>query len=93
MNENIQKLLLEVVNMEGEDGELMPSLHTPEQIEKFATLIIRRCAITASMFSIDKHDIHPDIKWDDMTESAKMINHTTCQQVSMQILDNFGMLK
>lgn len=44
MNQCIKELLLKVVPMEGEDGELMPSLHTQEDIEKFAELIIRECA-------------------------------------------------
>lgn len=47
MNPQIQKLLLQVVSMEGEDGDLLPSLHTPAQIEKFAELIITRCARVA----------------------------------------------
>lgn len=57
MNKNIEKLLLEVVNMEGEDGDLMPSLHTPEQIEKFATLIIKRCALIAWRNTPDYEDL------------------------------------
>ena len=59
-------------------------------IEKFAELIVRECALTAAMFSINKNDIHPDIKWVDMTESAKLVNHTTCQQVAEKIKKHFG---
>ena len=59
-------------------------------IEKFAELIINECVQVAAMFSIDKTDIHPDIKWDDMTDSAQMITHTTCQQVASKIKDHFG---
>ena len=58
--------------------------------EKFAELIVRECALTAAMFSINKNDIHPDIKWVDMTESAKLVNHTTCQHVAEKIKEHFG---
>ena len=47
MNERIQELLLKVVPMEGEDGDLMPSLYTSKQIEKFAELIVHECAEVA----------------------------------------------
>jgi hypothetical protein len=43
MNPLIKELLLQVVPMAGEDGEYLPSLHTPEDIEKFAELIILKC--------------------------------------------------
>jgi hypothetical protein len=56
----------------------------------FAELIIRECSLTASMFSINKNDIHPDVKWVNMTESAKMVNHTTCQQVAKRLKQHFG---
>jgi hypothetical protein len=44
MNERIRQVLLKVVPMAGEDGEYLPSLHTPEDIERFAELIVRECA-------------------------------------------------
>jgi hypothetical protein len=47
MNEYIKELLLKVVPMEGEDGDLFPSLYTEKQIEEFAELIIRKCADVA----------------------------------------------
>ena len=43
MNPKIKQILLQVVPMAGEDGDLLPSLHTPEDIERFAQLIIRKC--------------------------------------------------
>jgi hypothetical protein len=49
MNEYIKELLLKVVPMEGEDGDLFPSLHTEKQIEEFAELIVRECADIASI--------------------------------------------
>lgn len=39
MNERTKQLLLYVVPMAGEDGDLLPSLHTPEDIERFAQLV------------------------------------------------------
>ena len=43
MKGRIKELLLKVVSMEGEDGELMPSLHTQQEIEQFAELIVEEC--------------------------------------------------
>jgi hypothetical protein len=43
MNKRIRQILLQVVPMAGEDGEYLPSLHTPEDIEQFAELIVREC--------------------------------------------------
>ena len=44
MNERIKQLLLQVAPRAGEDGEYLPSLHTPEDIEQFAWLIVEECA-------------------------------------------------
>ena len=44
MNERIKQLLLQVAPRAGEDGEYLPSLHTAEDIERFAQLIVRECA-------------------------------------------------
>ncbi len=43
MNLEIKKLLLQVAPRSGEDGEYLPSLHTPEDIERFAQLIVQEC--------------------------------------------------
>ena len=43
MNERIKQILLQVVPMAGEDGEYLPSLHTPEDIERFTQLIVEEC--------------------------------------------------
>lgn len=43
MNKRIERLLLQVALRAGEDGEYLPSLHTPEDIERFAELIVREC--------------------------------------------------
>ena len=60
------------------------------ELEKFAQLLVNACAQQATLFSLNKHDIHPDIKWDDMNETAKMVNHATCQQVAAKIREHFG---
>ena len=44
MNLEIKTLLLQVAPRAGEDGEYLPSLHTPEDIERFAQLIVKECA-------------------------------------------------
>ena len=44
MNTEIKRLLLQVVPRAGEDGEYLPSLHTSEDIENFAQLIVKECA-------------------------------------------------
>jgi predicted DNA-binding protein len=61
MNERIRQLLLQVVPMAGEDGEYLPSLHTPEDIERFAELIIREC-IDAAIESQADYYIIENIK-------------------------------
>lgn len=43
--------------MEGEDGDLMPSLHTPAQIQKFAELVaieVAECIALLSQFDRTK---------------------------------------
>lgn len=52
----IKELMLQVVPMEGEDGDLLPSLHTQQDIEKFAELIIRECADVALSEEHDPSD-------------------------------------
>jgi hypothetical protein len=54
MNERIKQILLQVVPMAGEDGEYLPSLHTPEDIEKFAELIVQKCAKVANLAEENK---------------------------------------
>ena len=43
MNPRIEQILLQVAPLAGEDGEYLPSLHTPEDIERFAELIVQEC--------------------------------------------------
>jgi len=44
VNLEIKTLLLQVAPRAGEDGEYLPSLHTPEDIERFAQLIVQECS-------------------------------------------------
>lgn len=57
--------------------------------EQFAELLVRECAYIAASCSVEKKPIHPGILWEDMSETAKMVNHTTCQTVAGEILDAF----
>ena len=43
MTPKIEQILLQAAPRAGEDGEYLPSLHTPEDIERFAQLIVREC--------------------------------------------------
>ena len=54
----IKDLLLKVVPMEGEDGELMPSLHTQQDIEKFAELIVEECVDAVNSSGGDNTEYH-----------------------------------
>lgn len=61
-----------------------------DTLEKFAELIVRECAEQASLFSINKNQIHQDITYDKMPESAKTVCHITSQQISETIKNHFG---
>jgi hypothetical protein len=54
MNPKIKQILLQVVPMAGEDGEYLPSLHTSQDIERFAELIIRKCTKVADLADENK---------------------------------------
>ena len=59
MNFEIKTLLLQVVPRAGEDGEYLPSLHTPEDIERFTQLIVRECGNIAFEHWALTHDTSP----------------------------------
>lgn len=45
-----------------------------------------RCARVASDFTLAAaRRIHPDVAWGDMSESAKIVAHTTAQQIAEKI--------
>ena len=59
MNPEIKTLLLQVAPRAGEDGEYLPSLHTPEDIERFTQLIVRECGNIAFEHWALTHDTSP----------------------------------
>lgn len=61
-----------------------------QSLEKFAELIVRECARTAAMFSMENKRIHPDIDPHDMPEANRMVYHSTCQSVANEIKEHFG---
>ena len=58
--------------------------------EKFAELIVRECAHTAAMFSMENKRIHPDIDPRNMPSANQMVYHSTCQSVANEIKEHFG---
>ena len=60
------------------------------ELEKFAELIVKDCARTASMFSVENKRIHPDIDPKDMPLANQMVYHSTCQCVAQEIKELFG---
>lgn len=63
---------------------------TRPELMKMAELVAIECARTASMVSIDKTKIHPDLSWDEMSMSAQIAGHAACQVVAAEIRDHFG---
>jgi hypothetical protein len=62
MNGRIKRILLKVAPMVGEDGEYLPSLHTPEDIEKFAEMIIQDCLSQLALIGLANIE-NDDISW------------------------------
>jgi len=51
-----------------------------------ARRIVTACSKIASDFSMKPdRSIHPDIPWDEMSEVAKSVAHTTAQQIALAI--------
>ena len=98
MNERIEKLAFEA----GLKWKAQPPHYTNtnnpidfpvsanRDLEKFAELIVRECARTASMFSVENKRIHPDIDPKDMPLANQMVYHSTCQYVAQEIKELFG---
>ena len=98
MNERIEKLAFEA----GLKWKAQPPHYTNtnnpidfpvsanRDLEKFAELIVRECARTASMFSVENKRIHPDIDPKDMPLANQMVYHSTCQCVAQEIKELFG---
>jgi hypothetical protein len=48
----------------------------------------KRSARVAANFSMKPdRSIHPDIRWEEMSESARTVAHTTAQQIAAEILE------
>ena len=62
MNERIEQLLLQVAPRAGEDGEYLPSLHTPQDIERFAELLIRECVTKMALEIMDEQWVDDAVK-------------------------------
>ena len=62
----------------------------PTVIQKFAELIIQECVTTAANFSIENKRFHPDINPVNMPIGQRMMYHSTCQSVSYEIKEHFG---
>jgi len=82
MNERIKELLIE-------SKFPLYELYGRE-MDKFAELIVKECARTASMFSVENKRIHPDIDPKDMPLANQMVYHSTCQCVAQEIKELFG---
>lgn len=57
-----------------------------ESLTKMYERGIKDSAKIASDFSMKKTQIHPDILWDEMNDTAKSVMHTTAQQIAGAIL-------
>jgi len=45
-----------------------------------------RCAVVAQQFTLAPHPrIHPDVSWEQMSDSARSVAHTTAQQIATAI--------
>lgn len=84
MNDRIKQLLEQV------GGYGAQALMHPDDVEKFAELIVKECARTAAYFSIENKRIHPDIDPRNMPEANRMVYHSTCQGVAEEIREQFG---
>lgn len=85
MNEQTKSLAMQYAHKMGNSV-----LHNAEHMEAFAELIVRECARTASMFSIENKRIHPDIDPRNMPEANQVVYHSTCQAVAFEIKEHFG---
>lgn len=87
MNDLINELKQQATNP-GFDGDEGGAYEL--NIEKFAELIVQECASQAVLFAINKNQIHPDITYDQMSDSAQTVCHMTSHQISENIREHFG---
>ena len=91
MNERIKELVGQAKFMAEEttNKKISKNAELDAFAEKFAELIVRECARTASMFSVENKRIHPDVDPSRMPDANQMIYHCTCQAVSEEINEHF----
>ena len=83
----IKELLLKVVPMEGEDGDLLPSLHTQQDIEKFAELLVRECMDVALK---QKKWVEDQKVFNDHDEQWNRARIQQSQHIVVKIREHFG---
>lgn len=85
---NIERMAKEA-ELADEFGRPLPAY--PRRLAKFAALVADDAAKEAALFIIRKNSIHPDIEFDQMSDDARMIAHTTCQYVAEAIRAKFAL--
>ena len=85
MNERIRELMIQCEKKYCQDHD-----DYFYDMEKFAELIVRECAHTAAMFSMENKRIHPDIDPRNMPSANQMVYHSTCQSIANEIKEHFG---
>jgi hypothetical protein len=70
--------------------DIEPNERFNKSLQEFAELIIQECVTTAANFSIENKRFHPDINPVNMPIGQRMVYHSTCQSVSYEIKEHFG---
>lgn len=86
MNDKIKELSIKAAY----DFDLGDPMFLRKYSDRLAQLVIQECVNVASMFSINRNSIHPDISYDQMSEAARSVCHTTCQHVAIAISEHFN---
>jgi hypothetical protein len=85
MNDKINELIDKTHLRLGSEPDRFEPVNFYEFMIIFSELLVQECALTASMVSINKTQIHPDIPVDNMSVSAQNVYHSTCQTVAEEI--------
>ena len=76
-----------VVDISGHD-ERNSDLHY--MLDRVIELTVKECASIAAKFSMEDNHFHPDINPVNMPIGQRMVYHSTCQSVSYEIKQHFG---
>jgi len=95
MNERIRQLAdrahVTVLTTKGMENVLDGCyLVSPDKLQEFAELIVKECASMAANFSMENKRFHPDSDPVNMPIGQRMVYHSTCQSVSYEIKQHFG---